>query len=70
MTLYNGDNYQQTRNNQWYTRNELRHDTFDVQNAKIAMDGFDFQRSDNSGAIGVRKPRISSSCSAISIRST
>ncbi len=52
VTLYNGDNYQQTRNNQWYTRNELRHDTFDVQNAKIAMDGFDFQRSDNSGAIG------------------
>ncbi len=52
VTLYNGDNYQQTRNNQWYTRNELRHDTFEVQNAKIAMDGFDFQRSDNSGAIG------------------
>ena len=52
VTLYNGDNYQQTRNNQWYTHNELRHDTFDVQNAKIAMDGFDFQRSDNSGAIG------------------
>lgn len=52
VTLYNGDNYQQTRNNKWYTNSELRHDRFDVQNAKIAMDGFDFQRTDNSGAIG------------------
>ncbi len=52
VTLYNGDNYQQTRNNKWYTNSELRHDKFDVQNAKIAMDGFDFQRTDNSGAIG------------------
>lgn len=52
VTLYNGDNYQQTRNNKWYTNSELRHDRFDVQNAKIAMDGFDFQRTDSSGAIG------------------
>ncbi len=52
VTLYNGDNYQQTRNNKWYTNSELRHDRFDVQNAKIAMDGFDFQRTDNSGSIG------------------
>lgn len=52
VTLYNGDNYQQTRNNKWYTNSELRHDKFDVQNAKIAMDGFDFQRTDNSGSIG------------------
>ncbi len=52
VTLYNGDNYQQTRNNKWYTNNELRHDKFDVQNAKIAMDGFDFQRTDNSSSIG------------------
>lgn len=52
VTLYNGENYQQTRNNQWYTRNELRHDKFDVQDAKIAMDGFDFQRSDNSNMVG------------------
>ncbi len=52
VTLYNGDNYQQTRNNKWYTNSELRHDKFDVQNAKIAMDGFDFQRTDNSGVVG------------------
>ncbi len=51
VTLYNGDNYQQTRNNQWFSHNELRHDKFDVQNVKIAMDGFDFQRTDNSGSI-------------------
>lgn len=52
VTLYNGDNYQQTRNNKWYTNSELRHDKFDVQNAKIAMEGFDFQRTDNSGVVG------------------
>ncbi len=52
VTLYDGDNYQQTRNNKWYTHNELRHDKFDVQNAKIAMEGFDFQRTDNSSSMG------------------
>ena len=47
VTLYNGDNYQQTRNNQWYTKNSLRHDKFDVQDMTIRMEGFDFQQSDN-----------------------
>lgn len=47
ITLYNGDNYQQTRNNRWYTKNSLRHDKFDVQDMTIKMDGFDFQQSNN-----------------------
>lgn len=47
VTLYNGDNYQQTRNTRWYTKNTLRHDKFDVQDMTIRMEGFDFQESDN-----------------------
>ncbi|MBQ2373682.1 MAG: LptF/LptG family permease [Alistipes sp.] len=47
VTLYEGDNYQLTRNNRWYTKNELRHDKFDVQDMTIRMEGFDFQQSDN-----------------------
>ena len=47
VTLYNGDNYQHTRNNRWYTKNSLRHDKFDVQDMTIRMEGFDFQQSDN-----------------------
>lgn len=47
VTLYNGDNYQHTRNNQWYTNNTQRHDSFDVQDMSIPMEGFDFQRTDN-----------------------
>ena len=47
VTLYNGDNYQLTRNSRWYTKNALRHDNFDVQDMTIRMEGFDFQQSDN-----------------------
>ena len=47
VTLYNGDNYQQTRNTRWYTKNSLRHDKFDMQDMTIRMEGFDFQQSDN-----------------------
>ena len=47
VTLYNGDNYQQTRNNQWFSKNSLRHDKFAVQDISIPMEGFDFQRTDN-----------------------
>ncbi|MBR5281437.1 MAG: LptF/LptG family permease [Alistipes sp.] len=47
VTLYNGDNYQQTRNTRWYTKNALRHDKFDVQDMTIRMEGFDFEQSDN-----------------------
>ena len=51
VTLYNGDNYQHTRNNQWYSKNSLRHDKFDVQDITIPMEGFDFQRTDNNEMI-------------------
>ena len=52
LTLYNGDNYQLTRNSNWYTKNGVRHDKFKVQDMTIPMEGFAFQRSDNSGMIG------------------
>ena len=52
LTLYNGDNYQLTRNSNWYTKNGVRHDRFKVQDMTIPMEGFAFQRSDNSGMIG------------------
>ncbi|MBR5139231.1 MAG: LptF/LptG family permease [Alistipes sp.] len=51
VTLYNGDNYQHTRNSKWYTDNVLRHDKFAVQDISIPMEGFDFQRSDNNDMI-------------------
>ena len=47
VTLYDGDNYQLTRNSRWYTKNSFRHDKFDVQDMTIRMEGFDFQQSDN-----------------------
>ena len=51
VTLYNGNNYQHTRNSKWYTDNALRHDKFDVQDISIPMEGFDFQRNDNNEMI-------------------
>ena len=51
ITLYNGNNYQHTRNNQWFSDNTLRHDSFGVQDMSIPMDGFDFQRTDNNEMI-------------------
>ncbi len=48
VTLYNGETYEQTRNNQWYTKSALRHHTFDLQKQAIAMDGFAMERSDDS----------------------
>ncbi len=48
VTLYNGDNYQLTRNSKWYTKNSVRHDNFDIQDMTIRMEGFDFQQSNNS----------------------
>lgn len=52
LTLYNGDNYQLTRNSNWYTKNGVRHDKFKMQDITIPMDGFAFERSDNSSMIG------------------
>lgn len=48
ITLFNGDSYQHTRNSGWYTQSAMRHDRFKVQEAKLAMEGFNFERRDNS----------------------
>ena len=48
VTLFHGETYEQTRNNQWFTKSALRHHTFDLQDQKIAMAGFDMGRSDAS----------------------
>ena len=52
VTLYNGNNYQNTRNNNWYTKSSMRHDTFDVQEMSLQMEGYDFKRGDNNDMIG------------------
>ena len=52
VTLYNGNNYQNTRNGNWYTKSAMRHDNFDVQEMSLKMEGYDFKRSDNSEMIG------------------
>ena len=52
LTLHNGDNYQLTRNSNWYTKNGVRHDKFKIQDMTIPMEGFAFERSDNSNMIG------------------
>ncbi len=46
VTLYHGENYEQTRNNQWYNKSALRRDRFDRQELALSMSGFDMQRSD------------------------
>ena len=46
VTLFHGETYEQTRNNQWYTKSALRHHTFDLQKQIIPMDGFAMGRSD------------------------
>ena len=48
VTLFNGENYEQNRSNSWYKENTLRHHFFDVQKAMIALEGFNFERSDAS----------------------
>ena len=52
VTLYNGNNYQNTRIGNWYTKSAMRHDNFDVQEMSLKMEGYDFKRSDNSEMIG------------------
>jgi len=48
VTLFHGETYEQTRNNQWYTKSALRHHTFDLQKQDIAMEGFAMERTDAS----------------------
>lgn len=47
VTLFNGERYETTRDYKWYTENQLTHQTFDMQNAVIPMEGFDFERTDS-----------------------
>lgn len=46
VTLYAGETYEYTRNSQWYVKSSLRRHTFERQEGKIPMTGFDFERSD------------------------
>ena len=57
VTLFNGETYEQTRSNKWYTQSTLRHHVFDRQDGTIPMEGFDFQRSDESAFGGSSQTR-------------
>lgn len=46
VTLFQGETYEQTRNNQWYTKSALRHHTFDLQKQVIPMSGFAMGHTD------------------------
>lgn len=46
VTLFHGETFEQTRNNNWYNKSALRHHTFDLQKQIIPMDGFAMGRSD------------------------
>ena len=45
VTLYNGERYETTRDYHWYTESQFTHQAFDMQNAVIPLEGFDFERS-------------------------
>ena len=57
VSLFNGETYEQTRNSKWYTQSSLRHHTFERQDGTIPMEGFDFQRSDESAFGGSSQTR-------------
>ena len=57
VTLFNGETYEQTRNSKWYTQSTLRHHRFERQDGTIPMEGFDFQRSDESAFGGSSQTR-------------
>ena len=57
VTLFNGETYEQTRNNKWYNQSTLRHHVFERQDGTIPMEGFDFQRSDESAFGGSSQTR-------------
>ncbi len=46
IKLYNGQTYETTRNYKWSTENAVRHQVFAEQNGALAIDGFDFSRTD------------------------
>ena len=45
VTLYHGNMYEETRNYQWYDKNNLRQNSFTMQDARIPLSGFDFERT-------------------------
>lgn len=46
VTLFHGQTYEQTRDNQWYNKSTLRHHIFDLQKGSIPLEGFDMERTD------------------------
>ncbi len=58
VTLFNGENYEQNRSNSWYSESNLRHHFFDVQKAMIALEGFNFERSDASTFTNASTKRV------------
>lgn len=46
IKLYNGETFETTRSYKWSTENGVRHQVFSVQNGALAIDGFDFSRTD------------------------
>ncbi len=53
VILYNGQIYEETRNHQWFDRNELSHHMFSEQTMLIPLSGFAFERGDEE-AFGTR----------------
>lgn len=48
IKLFNGETFETTRNYKWSSENVVRHQKFAVQNGALAIDGFDFSRTDMS----------------------
>ncbi|MEG2758309.1 MAG: LptF/LptG family permease, partial [Rikenellaceae bacterium] len=46
IKLFNGQNYEDNRSYSWYTEPDLTHHKFDIQELSIALEGFNFERSD------------------------
>ncbi|MEG2365208.1 MAG: LptF/LptG family permease [Alistipes sp.] len=46
VTLFHGQNYEQTRNSQWYSNSDLTHNIFQKQDMAIPMAGFAMERTD------------------------
>ncbi len=45
-TLYNGQNYQLTRDRNWYDDNKMDHTSFEMQHSLSKTPGYDFNRTD------------------------
>lgn len=47
VTLFQGENYEQGRGNDWATKSTLRHNIFQRQDMVIEMEGFNMERTDD-----------------------